>query len=272
MGRLGMTMAEGRQDQALAEAIRALGSAEFPAKLSSFMRQCAEFDNFILILYQNQDNPVVLYREYKDAIVYDAMDSEYVTTNFLLDPFYEAHSRGAASGLYRIFDLAPDRFRQTSYFKIYYEKTTLVDEIAALAKLGTGTTITACLGTDRSSGRMFTKAQFAALNRHAGVIISLIEMNWRHVRDERIESVVSRKPLADRLREQLASVRNIRLSARQSEVAILILQGHSSGSIGLILGISTQTVKAFRKQLYLKCGLSSQAELFAAILPLLSKL
>ena len=130
-----MTTAEERQDKALAEAIQALGTAEFPRLLSNFLRQCAEFDNLIIILYRDQHNPTVLHREYKDAVVYEAMDSEYITSNFVLDPFYEAHVQGVKSGLYRLFDLAPDRFRQTSYFKIYYEKTTLVDEVAAFVKM-----------------------------------------------------------------------------------------------------------------------------------------
>ena len=61
----------------------------------------------------------------------------------------------------------------------------------------------------------------------------------------------------------------IHLSARQAEVALLILRGHSTMSIGLRLGLSPQTVKVFRKQLYSRCTISSQAELFALMLPLL---
>jgi DNA-binding CsgD family transcriptional regulator len=52
-------------------------------------------------------------------------------------------------------------------------------------------------------------------------------------------------------------------------VALMILRGHSSMSIGLRLGVSAQTVKVFRKQLYARCGISSQAELFALMMPLL---
>jgi DNA-binding CsgD family transcriptional regulator len=265
-----MSADEERQDRSLAEAIRALGKADFPAKLSAFLRACTAFDNLIIILYENQNSPIVLHREYKDAIVFEAMDSEYIAGNFVLDPFYEMHCRGVSSGLHRLFDVAPDRFRQTSYFKLYYEKTTLVDEIAAFARVGPGMTITACVGTDRSSGRMFTKKQFAALNRHASVISGLIEMSWWQVQPEPAPSEAPNQSLAERLRELLLRVESVKLSARQAEVALLILQGHSSGSIGLNLGISTHTVKVFRKQLYQKCGLSSQAELFAKILPLLS--
>jgi DNA-binding CsgD family transcriptional regulator len=65
-------------------------------------------------------------------------------------------------------------------------------------------------------------------------------------------------------------VLGIGLSPRQAQVALLILKGHSSLSIGLKLGLSPQTVKVFRKQLYARCGISSQGELFALMLPLLS--
>jgi DNA-binding CsgD family transcriptional regulator len=61
----------------------------------------------------------------------------------------------------------------------------------------------------------------------------------------------------------------IRLSPRQAEVALLILRGHSSVSIGLRLAVSPQTVKVFRRQLYARCAITTQAELFALLLPLL---
>jgi len=72
-----------------------------------------------------------------------------------------------------------------------------------------------------------------------------------------------------RLMTAVTQAHDISLSPRQAEVAVLILRGHSSVSIGLRLGISTQTVKVFRKQLYRKCKISSQEELFNLMLPLL---
>ena len=116
---------------------------------------------------------------------------------------------------------------------------------------------------------MFTKSQFAALNRHVAVITSLIEINWRQFQPAPASPPIAEMPVIERLRDQLSAVKGIRLSARQAEVALLILQGHSSGSIALILGISANTIKVFRKQLYARCSLSSQAELFAMILPIL---
>ena len=75
-------------------------------------------------------------------------------------------------------------------------------------------------------------------------------------------------PLSGTLKDET----RISLSPRQAEVALLILRGNSSVSIGLRLGVSPQTVKVFRKQLYRKCEISSQAELFNMLLPLLNTL
>jgi DNA-binding CsgD family transcriptional regulator len=263
------TQAE-KLDRALSQAIRSVGDSAFPMNLARFLRLCMPFDNFIVLAYRGEQNPVVLYREFRDPVVYQAMDSEYLTANYVLDPFYKAHIDGVRSGLHRLFDLAPDRFKQTSYFELYYEKTTLIDEVAAFAKTKTGLTITACMGTDRSSGNIFSRKQLAFLDRHASVISCLLELHWNDCTITSNEKDITQIPLVERLRETLVRNKGISLSPRQSEVAIFILQGHSSKSISLNLGVTADTIKVFRKQLYAKCNISSQAELFAMILPMLS--
>jgi DNA-binding CsgD family transcriptional regulator len=263
------TQAE-RLDRAVSDVVRSLGKVEFPINFARFLRQCVPFDNFIVLAYSGERNPVVLYREFRDPVVYEAMDSEYVTANYVLDPFYIAHIQGVNSGLHRLFDVAPDRFKQTSYYELYYEKTTLIDEVAAFARTETGLTITACMGTDRSSGRVFTKKHLATLSRHTLFISSLMELHWNDHEILSAEVDATNVPLVKRLRETLIRNRGIHLSPRQSEVAIFILQGHSSKSISLNIGVSAATIKVFRKQLYAKCNISSQAELFAMILPMLS--
>lgn len=264
-----VTEAEMR-DRALSEVVAALGTAEFPKNMAKFLRRCLPFDNFIVLAYCGERNPVVLYREFSDPVVYEAMDSEYLTTNYVFDPFYKAHIGGLKSGMHRLFDLAPDRFKQTSYFKLYYEKTTLIDEVAAFARTDTGLTVTACMGTDRSSGRLFSRKHLAVLKGHELVVASLMQHHWRDHKLSPDKTDVPNLPLVDRLRQTLKLTMGISLSKRQSEVAILILQGHSSKSISLALEVSTHTVKVFRRQLYAKCNISSQAELFAMILPMLS--
>ncbi len=256
---------------ALARAVATLGSDGFPRIFASFLRQCAPFDNFIVLAYKGEGQPAALYREFTDPVVFHAMESEYLTAAYLLDPFHKAHLEQIPRGLYRLLDLAPDQFKRSSYYQAYYQKTTLIDEIAALGYSATGCTLTACLGTDVSSGRYFSRKAISTLRRYEPVIIALMERHWESI------SLDGRTPAADetnmleRLIDIAAHRRHVKLSRRQAQVALLILQGHSSPSIGLILGISPHTVKVFRKQLYAKCAVSSQVELFAMMMPLMAE-
>jgi len=99
------------------------------------------------------------------------------------------------------------------------------------------------------------------------VVAALAKAQWRDIGAgvEQVEDTPALLAGAARERHGIA------LSPRQAEVALLILRGHSSVSIGLRLGLSPQTVKVFRKQLYRRCAISSQAELFALMLPLLAQ-
>jgi len=61
------------------------------------------------------------------------------------------------------------------------------------------------------------------------------------------------------------------LSKRERQVIDLILNGHSSEAISLILGISITTVKSHRKMSYHKMKISTQAELMSLYLMSLQK-
>lgn len=269
---MGLDSVRGRtQDAAWAAAIRALGTPDFPRLFSTMVRQYAAFDNLIIIAYPGEHRPEVLYREFVDPVVYLPMDSEYLGGAYLLDPFYHEHLRGEVRGIRRLVDVAPDHFKRTHYFNTYYRQTTLLDEIAVFAPITHAITLTACFGRDRSSGAPFSKRERERLKQMELSFSALLERHW-HGYAPAQQTDTPPPPLGDRLRDALEREHQIRLSPRQAEVALFILRGHSSLSIGLHLQVSPQTVKVFRRQLYAKCGISSQAELFALLMPLFSRL
>lgn len=258
-------------DEALAKTIQALTTPELPRRFSALVRGLAAFDNLIILAYHGEHRPAVLYREYTDPVVYLPMDSQYLGGDYLLDPFYREHRRGEVRGIRRLIDVAPDHFRRTRYYNNYYKQTTLLDEVAVFATITDNITLTACFGRDRSSGTSFGKRDIQVLQQHEMTLSALLETHWRDYRPESATEEAS-TPLEERLREILGQEHGIRLSPRQAEVALFILRGHSSLSISLHLEVSQQTVKVFRRQLYAKCGLSSQAELFALLMPLFARL
>ncbi|MCH4554259.1 helix-turn-helix transcriptional regulator, partial [Aestuariibaculum sp. L182] len=60
--------------------------------------------------------------------------------------------------------------------------------------------------------------------------------------------------------------RDLNLTDREAAIIELVLQGHSSESIGLRLSITMGTVKVHRRNVYRKLGISSQTQLLSIYL------
>lgn len=253
---------------ALSDAILATGSERFSNALRQWLNVTCSFDNFAIIAFFQTSSPQVLATHARDSRVFERIDSHYVKGAYLLDPFYRLHQKGAADGLYRLTDVAPDQFQRNEYFKSYYANTTLTDELAFFAGLSPGSSITVCIGRDATTASRFSNRDNNAAKQIAPVVNALVRKNWSGIRPPHGDEPGD---IVDQLRHRLSAEQGINLSPRQAEVALLILQGHSSISIGLTLGISPQTVKVLRKQLYRKSGISSQGELYYLIAPYLSE-
>lgn len=251
----------------LGAAITALGSADFPAALYAWLGRSFEIDNITTLAFFQTRPPEILFNRARIPDVHDRLETDYISGAYLLDPFHELHVSRVPEGLYRLRDFAPDQFQRNEYFASYYRRTTLIDEIAYVAYPAEGVSVHVCLGRDASSDRPFSVRDMEAAHRLSAIACGLVKKQWGGLTSS---GDYTDDGLVTQLRDRLASRHGIALSQRQSEVALLVLRGHSSVSIGWRLGISAQTVKVFRKQLYRKCSISSQAELFSLIMPLLS--
>ena len=249
----------------LAAALRLVGQDGFETALWGFLRVLAAPDNLVILAYRDAGAPVVLYMQSDHPQVFAELNQTYLAGAYRLDPYYDLHRRRVHAGVYRMTDIAPDAFQRSRYFIEYYEQTTLVDEVTFVDYPSPGVSINLCLGRDGSTGRGFSAREMAACQRLAPVIGALANWHWASLARTSLPAEDTPQLLAHAAKR----LHGIALSTRQSEVALLILRGHSSVSIALRLGLSPQTIKVFRKQLYSRCRVSSQAELFALMLPLL---
>lgn len=253
-------------EAALAEAVRKLGRKGFETALHAWFRRAVGIDNLIVLAYSDSEPPQVLFRQNDLPKVFGELDTTYLAGAYLLDPFYGLHQRRVPPGVYRLMDVAPDAFPRSRYYLEYYRQTTLVDELTFFAWPQPALSVTICLGRDAASGQPFGAREVQTCQRIAPVVAALAEAHWADLAPPRASRGGS---VAEALALAADAQLGLQLTPRQAEVALLILQGHSTTSIGLRLGVSPQTVKVFRKQLYARCGISSQAELFAAMLPVL---
>jgi DNA-binding CsgD family transcriptional regulator len=249
----------------LAEAIRLQNLPGFESALWKVFHGLCQPDNLLILIYLDSGPVEILHSFAKSSQAFAEIRNTYTAGAYVLDPYYDLHLRAVPAGAYRLRDVAPDAFHRSRYFIEYYDQTTLIDEVTFVSYPVDGATLNICLGRDRSSGRPFTAPQIEACHRVAPMINALASRHWSNLtaRPGSAEDVTSQ------LVNAASTVHAIHLSARQAEVALLILKGHSTVSAALRLGLSPQTIKVFRKQLYAKCRISSQAELFALMLPLL---
>jgi DNA-binding CsgD family transcriptional regulator len=252
-------------EAAMAVAIGLLDGPGFEAALWDLFRRTVAPDNMIVLAYRDGGPPQVIYTQADQPPVFAALEQTYVAGAYLLDPYYDLHLNRVAAGVYRMRDVVPDAFHRSRYFSEYYEQTTLVDELTFVAYPVQGVSINICLGRDASSAQPFTARQIAACQRIAPIVVALAARHWAAI----VPRAGAAGDVASRLILAAQAVHGIRLSPRQAEVALLILRGHSTVSIALRLNVAAQTVKVFRKQVYSRCRISSQAELFALMLPLL---
>lgn len=251
-------------ETSLAQAIASLRQEGFAEALWQVCLALAAPDNLIVMAYRDAGPPLILWHRAENPRVFARLETGYLSGAFRLDPYYELHLARAVDGAYRIRDIAPDAFQRSRYFTEYFGDTTLIDEIAFALPLADGLSLNLCLGRDAGSGRVFSTEELQACQRMAPVIAALARAQWRDLEG-------SAGPVEDTPALLIAAARRqgIALSPRQAMVALLILRGHSTPSIALKLGVSPQTVKVFRKQLYQRCRISSQAELFSLMLQLL---
>ncbi len=254
-------------DEGLARVIAALGSDDFADALFEWLREAFRADNVSVLAYRGDRPPEVLFSSVRDHRMNRHLNEVYASGIYRLDPFYDLHLKGAPSGVYHLRAIAPDRFEGNAYYLQFYRQSGMVDELAFVARPAPDISVHMCLSR---AERPFSLRDLRRAEPVAPVVVALMEQNWRSITSG-FGTRLEQASLSDQLRKTLAERDGISLTPRQAEVAILILRGHSTMSVSLQLEISPQTVKVFRKQIYNRCNISSQSELFSLLMPHLGR-
>ncbi|WP_264213993.1 helix-turn-helix transcriptional regulator [Leisingera thetidis] len=237
---------------ALAEMI---GTERFPGALRQILRQCCNFDSMIISRYEGARPPVSLYQDLDELQAAITVEF-YASGPYLLDPLYQACRNGCTPGAYRLMDLAPEAFYRSEYYRAFYRKISISDEIGVLLQDGAESWFIVSLARFARQQR-FEAADTDRLNAVFGVISAAIRRQWGQA--EAAAQGFQQAGWEDRMQTFGTGV----LSPREREVVQLILQGHSTPSAAAYLGIAEGTVKVHRHHAYSKLGIASQAELFS---------
>jgi DNA-binding CsgD family transcriptional regulator len=226
------------------------------------MKALIAFDYSVIFAYRGTERPIDLYSTFEGRD-YEVFVSMYQDGPYLLDPFHSAATE-PKPGVWRMRALAPDRFFASEYYRSYYVQTGLAEEIGFFVPAGDGVTVVLSLMRREGSGT-FRDAEYALMRKAEPLVAALVRAAW--------SGLASRFDHPSRLRrdgrhtEAKARARiSDKLTQREADIIELVLQGHSSESIGLRLGVATGTVKVHRRNIYRKLGISSQAQLMSLYL------
>jgi DNA-binding CsgD family transcriptional regulator len=243
--------------------IDSIGKDGFPESLISALKSLADFDNSVVFAYYRTERPLCLFFTFspEDQVVFVV---DYLKGPYILDPFFKACARQVEPGLYRLRDIAPDRFYQSEYYRSYYIQTGLAEEIGFTLYLPNGVSVAISLMRAGESSR-FSAREFRLLKNVAPIVNSLAQRHWENVSGK--FKVDTQSDGSDETRSVIENTVNDlfskRITPRETQVVAQVLEGHSSDSIAKNLGISVGTVRIHRRNIYAKLQISSQQELFA---------
>jgi DNA-binding CsgD family transcriptional regulator len=244
--------------------------AEFGEAFRQMMAALVRFDYVVVFAYRGKERPIDLYSTFdpQEHIVFVSL---YQAGPYLLDPFYHT-ARERRTGVFRMRELAPDRFFSSEYYRSYYVQTGLAEEIGFFVPLDDDITVVLSLMRREKTGT-FPAAEIALLRKSEALVARLAKHVWLDLgarfdaQRDAGQRTGRKKSAADAAQQRADTVwRDLKLTARETAIVDLVLQGHSSESIGLKLNISTGTVKVHRRNVYRKLGISSQTQLLSIYL------
>lgn len=243
----------------VARIIDALDTDNFPEALSKALKNIVEFEFTVIFGYVGSSRPLALYNDFPPLRRRLHVD-EYLNGPYLLDPFFLASTASVEPGLWRLSQIAPDRFYQGEYFRSYYAQTGLAEEIGYLVDVHNGLSIVISL---MRQDRKFSKAEMRVLTAVCPMIDAACRRHWRSTAKQGVSHVPVMEKNVERA---FRSIGEGVLTPREREVVELTLRGHSADAVGKLLGISPGTVRIHRKNIYSKLRINSQGELFSEFL------
>jgi DNA-binding CsgD family transcriptional regulator len=242
--------------QGLARVFGALGQDTFWRALVDTLRLLVPLDNALVSLMQPGRVPRLL-------IDFDAQAqgdeheelADYCAGMYLLDPFYLAACAGITDGLHSLDSVAPDQFQQSEYYLSYFRRVVGGDELQYLVNID-GAVLGLSLGR---STRFNLEEQGRLLCVRDWVLAAM---------RQQVQLLPPEGPAHEAAGDFAALLERFdaRLTQREIETARLILQGFSSKAIAQQLGISPETVKVHRRNVYHKLKVNGHGELFALVL------
>lgn len=246
-------------------ALSALGTPGLFEALLALLRTAVAIDAYSALQLFTDKRPRVLASDAGTLPMcpgeLDSVWADYCAGPYLFDPLHQHFLAGAASGMCRLEDIAPEGFIGSEFHTKFIATHGHADELDLLVTTPQGWAFHLILV--RGPGRpRFGDDECRALQALVPFTVELLRkhslVSATALEPERVNDLVQRK--IDVTTESFATSV---LTAREHVVLRYLLLGYSSQLIGERLGIAEGTVKIHRRNIHQKLDITSQAELLA---------
>ncbi|GLK90323.1 LuxR C-terminal-related transcriptional regulator [Pseudomonas turukhanskensis] len=222
--------------------------------------------SLMISLERKDQPPQLLYQQGIPEHYRDWMLNRYFSGGYLLDPFCLAVEGGLAEGFYHLSEIAPDDFFSSQYYKNYYLEIGCAEDSYYIVNLDSRSKLSVCLFQGMGAQNLAPE-QLNLLRAMQPMVREVLAQFGRHWLQQSGAGDAATEQdhavLSQRIQVAFNNFGCDLLTEREREVAHMVLRGHSVKSAAYELAISPETVRMHRKNLYLKLGINSQAELFA---------
>lgn len=240
----------------------------FANHLRRLLQLTVSFDSMAIVICPLERSPIDVYHWSRERCASEAYQKNYLSFAYQIDPFHQRLQQPFKPDIYLLADVAPDLFQQTAYFKTFYTAANIQDEATLLMRHKQGAAVQLSLARSHALPA-FSREELLSLQAIQALVIELVLLHCEgYLNTPNSEEEGRAQTLEQRLLQWSQQALEDPLTPRQAEVAALLLRGHSSLSIGLVLDIAIDTVKAHRKSLYRKLNVATQAQLFARLFDL----
>ncbi|MFJ3483136.1 response regulator transcription factor [Pseudomonas sp. NPDC090202] len=243
----------------LAGVTREIGQPGFVEALFAALCYLAPSQGTMVFLFPRRGLPSALIEPDDDGPwLPEGSIRQYLEGHYLLCPFYRAVMDGVDGGCYQLADVAPDHFKRSEYYLTFYQHSHLEDEVNYFVHLSDELTIAVELATTGN----YSTAQMRDLKCITPWLQAVVGQHWSGLtaprQGGRFESVIERQ-----ITSALSNFGASLLTERECSIVQLLLRGYSSKALAQRFGVSEDTIKTHRKNIYVKLDISSQSELFS---------
>ncbi len=249
------TLVAATDDQGIADAIdKVVGAA-------------IDHDATCLLAFHKDAPPEVVHHTMNERRARHYLD-RYLAGPYLLDPLYQLALREKKPAMCRCRDETPDRFRSSEYYRQYYDRTHLADEMDFLIDINETTVLVLVIGRWETR---FSRSDVASLRLMEPIVRAAMRGAW-NAWAAKHSGEVRDLSMHQRLTQCFEQFGESSLTQREREITQLLLRGHSSKSVARELDIAPGTVMVHKRNLFSKLGITSQYELFSLFIDRLSAL